>query len=164
MMLTHGCQQHRAAFRDRAAKLYIDALSTFISRGKIMTTTISDRIAVQDRVIVLKSAEDTAGELFRCEYVARIVTPPPRDRIHTHQEERVEVIEGTLRCRVAGRECLLEQGSAMVIAPGTPHAVWNEDPLGSRSIAEYRPAMNAEAMFRGYIVRERSERSSTSGI
>jgi hypothetical protein len=126
------------------------------------TTTIPDRSAAQDRVIVLKSAEDTAGALFRAEYIARVVTPPPRDHIHTHQEERVEVLEGTLRCRVAGREYLLERGAAMVIPAGTPHAVWNDDRLGSRSIAEYRPAMNAEAMFRGYIVRDNSRRSTTS--
>ena len=126
------------------------------------TKTISDRSATQDRVIVLKSAEDTAGALFRAEYIARVVTPPPRDHIHTHQEERVEVLEGTLRCRVAGREYLLERGAAMVIPAGTPHAVWNDDRLGSRSIAEYRPAMNAEAMFRGYIVKENSSRPTTS--
>jgi hypothetical protein len=56
------------------------------------TTTISDHSAAQDRVIVLKSAEDTAGALFRAEYIARVVSPRPRDHIHTHQEERVEVL------------------------------------------------------------------------
>jgi len=122
-----------------------------------MTTRISDRSAGRDRVIVLKSAEETAGEFFRCEYIAREVSTPPRDHIHTHQEERLEVVEGTVRCRVAGEEHLLYRGRVMVIPAGTPHAVWNEDPLGSRSISEYRPAMNAQAMFRGYIVDERRE-------
>ena len=117
-----------------------------------MATEVSDRPAAQDRVIVLKSAEETAGEFFRCEYIAREVSAPPRDHIHTHQEERLEVVEGTVRCRVAGREHVLERGSVMVIPPGTPHAVWNDDDRGSRSISEYRPAMNAQAMFRGYIV------------
>jgi quercetin dioxygenase-like cupin family protein len=117
-----------------------------------MTTKVSERPATRDRVIVLKSAEETAGELFRCEYIAHEVSAPPRDHIHTHQEERLEVVEGALRCRVAGKEYVLSRGSVMVIPPGTPHAVWNEDRLGSRSISEYRPAMNAQAMFRGYIV------------
>ena len=129
-----------------------------------MATMIANRPELQDRVIVLKSAEDTAGELFRCEYIALVVSPPPRDHIHTHQEERLEVVEGTVRCRVAGREYVLEQGRVMVIPPGTPHAVWNEDRLGSRSISEYRPAMNAQAMFRGQIVKESSGRSRTSEI
>jgi mannose-6-phosphate isomerase-like protein (cupin superfamily) len=122
-----------------------------------MITAISDRPAARDRVIVLKSAEETAGEFFRCEYIAREVSVPPRDHIHTHQEERLEVVEGTVRCRVAGAEHVLDRGRVMVIPAGTPHAVWNEDPLGSRSISEYRPAMNAQAMFRGYIVNESRE-------
>lgn len=105
----------------------------------------------RDRVIVLVSAEESSGALFRLEYIARAVTPAPRDHIHTEQEERVEVIEGTLRCRVAGVEHALRRGEKMTIAPGIPHAVWNDDPRGSRSIGEYRPAMNAQAMFRGYI-------------
>jgi mannose-6-phosphate isomerase-like protein (cupin superfamily) len=121
-----------------------------------MTTTVSDRPATRDRVIVLKSAEETSGEFFRCEYIARVVSAPPRDHIHTHQEERLEVVEGTVRCRVAGKEYALGPGKVMIIAPGTPHAVWNEDRGGSRSISEYRPAMNAQAMFREYIVKETS--------
>ena len=68
-----------------------------------MATQVSERPATQDRVIVLKSAEETAGEFFRCEYIARVVSTPPRDHIHTHQEERLEVVEGTVRCRVAGK-------------------------------------------------------------
>lgn len=117
-----------------------------------MATEVLARPVSRDRVIVLKSAEETAGEFFRCEYIAREVCDPPRDHIHTHQEERLEVVEGAVRCRVAGQEYVLERGSVMVIPPGTPHAVWNEHRHGSRSISEYRPAMNAQAMFRGYIV------------
>ena len=78
-----------------------------------MATQVSDRPATttQDRVIVLKSAEETAGELFRCEYIARDVSAPPRDHIHTHQEERLEVVEGTVRCRVAGKDTSSSAGA-----------------------------------------------------
>lgn len=116
-----------------------------------MAVRLQERQIPRDRVIVLVSAEESSGALFRFEYIARAVTPSPRDHIHTQQEERVEVIEGTLRCRVAGVEHSLERGEKMTIPPGIPHAVWNDDPRGSRSIGEYRPAMNAQAMFRGYI-------------
>jgi len=116
-----------------------------------MAVKLQERQVPRDRVIVLVSAEESSGALFRFEYIARAVTPSPRDHIHTQQEERVEVVEGTLRCRVAGVEYALRRGETMTIAPGIPHAVWNDDPRGSRSIGEYRPAMNAQAMFRGYI-------------
>lgn len=85
-------------------------------------------------------------------YVARQVTPPLRDHVHTEQEEPLEVLEGTVRCRVAGIDHLLQRGQGMIIPPGTPHAVWNDDPRGSRSIGEFRPAMNAERIFRPFIV------------
>jgi quercetin dioxygenase-like cupin family protein len=116
-----------------------------------MAVKLEERQVPRDGVIVLVSAEESSGALFRFEYVARAVTASPRDHIHTQQEERVEVIEGTVRCRVAGVEYALRRGEKMTIAPGIPHAVWNDDPRGSRSIGEYRPAMNAQAMFRGYI-------------
>src|SRR3984957_16226529 len=83
-----------------------------------MATQVSDRPTAQDRVIVLKSAEETAGEFFRCEYIARVVSPSPRDHIHTHQEERLEVVEGTVRCRVAGRKDGLERGGGVGDPPG----------------------------------------------
>ena len=116
-----------------------------------MTVKLQERQVPRDRAIVLVSAEDSAGALFRFEYLARAVTGSPRDHIHAQQEERLEVLEGTLRCRVAGVEYALHRGETMTIPPGTPHAVWNDDPSGSRSIGEYRPAMNAQAMFRGII-------------
>jgi quercetin dioxygenase-like cupin family protein len=118
-----------------------------------MATEVSERRVSRDRVIVLVSAEDSAGALFRFEYQAREVMVAPRDHIHTQQEERVEVLEGTVRCRVAGQERVLGVGESIAIPAGVAHAVWNDDPHGSRSIGEYRPAMNAEAMFREYIQR-----------
>src|SRR5579863_7122705 len=107
-----------------------------------MATEVSNRPATQDRVIVLKSAEETAGEFFRCEYIARVVSAAPRDHIHTHQEERLEVVEGTVRCRVAGKEFVLEQGRVMIIPAG----------LISRLLSQYRHAMHSQAMFGGYTV------------
>ena len=77
-------------------------------------------------MIVLKSAEETAGAFFDAS-ISRAKFGPPRDHIHTHQEERVEVVEGTVRCRVAGKEHVLEPGMVMVIPAGTSHAVWSED-------------------------------------
>ena len=117
-----------------------------------MTTAGTEGSKLQDRVIVLISAEDSAGELFRFEYVAHQVTPPLREHVHTEQEERLEVLEGTVRCRVAGVDHRLHRGQRMIIPPGTPHAVWNHDPRGSRSIGEFRPAMNAERIFKAFIV------------
>ena len=118
-----------------------------------------------DRLIVLVSAEESAGELFRFEYVshpgrssvwpARVcpfTQSAPGDHVHLEQEERVEVLAGTLRCRVAGREHVLAPGESVVIPAGVPHAVWNADPSGSRSLGEFRPARDTQEMFQAYFV------------
>ena len=106
-----------------------------------------------DKLIVLVGARDSGGEVFRFEYVARASSPPPPDHVHMEQEERVEVLEGTISCRVGGNERVLGPGETVTIPRGVSHAVWTSGPAGSRSIGEYRPALNMqeilEAAFRG---------------
>ena len=102
---------------------------------------------LDDRVRVLVAPEESAGALLRIEYLARSVTPPPEDHWHPDQEERVEVLSGTLRCRLDGHERLLGAGDTLVIPAGAPHALWNDDLQGSCSIGEYRPALDTLAMF-----------------
>jgi len=100
-----------------------------------------------DELIVLVAAEDSRGELFRFEYIARVATAPPPDHVHRGQEERVEVLEGTISCRISGKERVLTPGESLTIAPGVYHAVWNSAPSGSRSIGEYRPALDMQKIF-----------------
>jgi quercetin dioxygenase-like cupin family protein len=105
-----------------------------------------------DRLVVLLGAEESAGTRFRFEYLARVPTPPPVDHVHTDQEESVEVLSGELRCRVAGEERRLGPGESLVIPPGVPHAVWNADPAGCRSVGEFRPARDTQALFEAFFV------------
>ena len=101
-----------------------------------------------DQLTVLVGAGDSGGQLFRFEYVASgAVTPPLKDHAHENQEERVEVIEGRLGCRVAGDERVLEPGDILEIPAGVPHAVWSSDPLGSRSIGEFKPALDIQEVL-----------------
>ncbi|HEX8105519.1 MAG TPA: cupin domain-containing protein [Solirubrobacteraceae bacterium] len=47
------------------------------------------------------------------------------EHVHPGMEERVEVLAGRARFRVAGVEHDLGAGHAVVIPPGTPHLGWN---------------------------------------
>jgi len=104
-----------------------------------------------DRLIVLVDTKESAGELFRFEYQARAPEPAPADHVHPEQEERIEVLAGTLRCRLDGREQDLRAGQAIVIPAGAPHAVWNADASGCRTVGEFRPALDAQARFEAYF-------------
>lgn len=103
-----------------------------------------------DRVTVLIDSAALAGTCFRFEYDARTATPAPDDHAHP-QEERVEVLEGTLHCRIDGAVRVLAAGESLLFAPDVPHAVWHGGPGVSRSIGEFRPAGPMQQMLEAYF-------------
>jgi len=113
----------------------------------------SEHHAPVDRVIVTVSADESLGGLFQFEYICRTVTSAPKDHVHISRDESVEILEGTLHCRAGGQERVLCAGERVVIAAGTPHALWNEDPSGCRAIAEHRRVPGAPAWLEDYFVR-----------
>jgi len=118
-----------------------------VERGTALKSRNLSHPVLGDRVLVLVTPEESSGELLRIEYLAQGVTPPPENHWHPEQEERVEVLTGTLRCRLGSEERLLRARDRVVFPAGVPHALWNDDPAGSRSIGEYRPALDTLAMF-----------------
>src|SRR5215204_7230957 len=96
---------------------------------------------------VLQSARDTDDGSLRFDYSA-----PPRanvsEHVHRFQEERTEVLSGTLGMRVGGQELLLTAGQKAVGPPGVPHAWWN--PSGEeevRFVSSIRPGLEVETFF-----------------
>ncbi len=104
-----------------------------------------------DQLIILIDTKESRGEAFRFEYVARSVSPSPPDHVHKDQEERVDVLAGKISCRIAGIERELGPGETLTIPRGIPHAVWSADSRGSRSIGEFRPAKNTQAIFERFF-------------
>ena len=94
-----------------------------------MTTKTLIHPTTGDCVTVLVDAADSSGALFRFEYDARTPTPPAEDHAHP-EEESIEVVAGTLYCRVDGRERRLVAGESIVFPPWSVHAVWHGEPGG----------------------------------
>lgn len=93
-----------------------------------------------ERYAVLEAAKDTDGRLVRIEDVA---LPGPSRRpasSHPHQEERFEVVAGTLSLLVVGEERLLGPGDSFVVPPGVRHRPRNAGKDKLRFVAEVRPA------------------------
>jgi quercetin dioxygenase-like cupin family protein len=96
---------------------------------------------------VLESARDTDDGSLRFDYSA-----PPRanvsEHVHRFQEERTEVVSGTLGMRVGGQELLLTPGQKAVGPPGVPHAWWNpSEEEEVRFVSEIRPGVEVETFF-----------------
>jgi mannose-6-phosphate isomerase-like protein (cupin superfamily) len=92
-----------------------------------------------ERYTLLQTAEETGGELARVEDVVR---PGPSRRPasgHPNQEERFEVISGTLGLKVDGEEHLLGPRESFVVSPGVKHLPRNAGEGDLRFVAEMRP-------------------------
>ena len=103
------------------------------------------------RMRFLLTAADTDGELLRVETVnppSSVVEPL---HVHPHQESRAEVVSGTLRFVVDGRERRLGPGEAITIPAGTPHHFANDGAEDAVAIQEFRPAMRTAEFFETYF-------------
>ncbi len=99
------------------------------------------------RVTFLQTAEETSGELLCVE-----VTLPPGfsmpEHVHPQQEERHEVVSGTLRGRVGGQEEDYGVGQRVIGPPGVPHAWSNpSDREDLRIVSEHRPVLHMQLML-----------------
>ena len=93
---------------------------------------------------VLESNEN----VFRFEYVIEPGCEIAAEHIHPNLEQRIQVVDGTLCCRVGGRELRLQSGESAVVPRGTAHFQWNPTNTETRAIEEYRPAGKAHSFFR----------------
>lgn len=79
----------------------------------------------REKIIFRKTARETNGELMQADLYMQPGAFVAAEHIHPLQEERFEVISGTLRGRVAGKELTSGPGEKLVVPAGTPHVWWN---------------------------------------
>jgi len=108
---------------------------------------IIENPATGERITFLNTTQETNGELLRFEYVL----PPGftiAEHVHPHQEERHEVLSGTLRGRVGGQERDYGQGERVFGPAGVPHA-WQNPSSDEhlRFVSELRPPLVFEAIL-----------------
>ena len=99
------------------------------------------------RMTFLETSRETNGDRLRVE----VVLPPGfsiAEHVHPRQEERHQVLSGTLRARVGGQKRDYEAGERVVGPPGVPHAWRNpSDKEDLRIVSEHRPASHTEHML-----------------
>jgi quercetin dioxygenase-like cupin family protein len=79
---------------------------------KLGPATTLSVVARDDDALVLRATYDDGG------------TAPPA-HLHPAQDERFEVLAGSMRARIDGREQELVTGTVLEIPRGTAHQMWN---------------------------------------
>jgi quercetin dioxygenase-like cupin family protein len=98
----------------------------------------------REKIVFRKTARDTGGALLQAEFFIQPGGFVAAAHIHPQQEERFEVIAGTLRGTIAGKEVAGGPGTKFVVPAGTPHVWWNSGDNELHALVEVQPALQFE--------------------
>jgi mannose-6-phosphate isomerase-like protein (cupin superfamily)/uncharacterized protein YndB with AHSA1/START domain len=114
----------------------------------ITTSAVLEMPALGVRVELRRTAADTDGELIEFDVVGRARGLIAAEHVHTGQSEHYEVIEGTMRLVIDGREHLLGPGDEMETPAGVDHRQLPGDDGEGRVRVTLRPAGRTEEFLR----------------
>lgn len=129
-------------------------------RGQIVVNRASG-----ERITFRRTAADTAGELLAIDLEL------PTDRrvpgglhVHPAQEERFEVVRGSIAFRLGGRRVVAGPGEVVVVPPGVPHDFANAGAEAALVRVEVRPALAMERLFESAAELAEQGRTFANGI
>ena len=97
------------------------------------------------RLVFLRTTEDTKGELLEVESSYEAGGQQPPVHYHPAQEERFEVLDGTVEILLDDGTRTLRQGEVLTLPAGSRHSIWSQ--TGGRVNWRTRPALKTEAFF-----------------
>jgi mannose-6-phosphate isomerase-like protein (cupin superfamily) len=100
-----------------------------------------------ERITFLATSVDTDGEAVVFETFVQPDGFVAAAHVHPKQEERFEVLSGTLALKVAGEEIIAGPGETLTVPAGTPHRFWNVGDVEVRFRCEVRPALQFEQLL-----------------
>jgi quercetin dioxygenase-like cupin family protein len=117
-----------------------------------------------ERFVFHRTAGDTGGELLAFELTLDPDGHVPGGHVHPVQEERFEVVRGTMRFRKGLRSVVATAGDTVVVPPGTYHKFTNvgDEPAVVR--VQVTPALRMEQLFETAVVLAREGRTLPTGM
>jgi quercetin dioxygenase-like cupin family protein len=113
-----------------------------------MTDQLDFRPGLEMRWEILRSTEDTGGELFEAtNWIGPGMAGPP---IHVHPtaDDSFKIIEGELEFCVDGEWSTVRAGETAHAPAGVPHTLRNTTQEPVRAVNVHRPALKFESFFR----------------
>jgi quercetin dioxygenase-like cupin family protein len=112
---------------------------------------ILEHPVTREIIIVRKTSRDTGGKLYQADFTLEPGGFLAAEHIHPLQEERLEILSGTVRGRIGGKEWTAGAGETTVVPPGTPHDWWNAGDDDLRVRVDFRPALRTETFFETFF-------------
>jgi quercetin dioxygenase-like cupin family protein len=100
-----------------------------------------------ERLVFRQTAADTGGEAVVLEAFVQPNGAVAATHVHPSQDERFEVLSGTVGFKLGKEELLLGPGKRVLIPAGTPHRFWNAGDDEAHFVCEVRPALGFEQLI-----------------
>jgi mannose-6-phosphate isomerase-like protein (cupin superfamily) len=100
-----------------------------------------------ERLLFRKTSSDTGGEAIVLETFVKPGGFVAAAHVHPHQEERFEVLGGSVGFRLGREELVAGPGERLTVPAGTPHRFWNAGEEEARFACEVRPALQFEQLI-----------------
>src|SRR5918996_224573 len=100
-----------------------------------------------ERIVFHETSRETQGEGVLFETFVQPHGFVAAAHVHPKQEERFEVVSGTLGLKIGGEEIVAGPGETLTIPAGTPHRFWNSGDEEVRFRCEVRPALQFEQLL-----------------
>lgn len=98
------------------------------------------------RVVFRKTAGDTGGHAVVVEAFLEPNGFLPILHVHPGQEERIEVLHGSVGACVGRHRAVVGPGARLTAPPGTAHRFWNAGDETAHLVAEISPALRLETL------------------
>lgn len=127
--------------------------------GQVLANPISG-----EKITFRKTAAETDDELVAIELELSPDGHVPGAHVHPLQEERFEIIRGTVRFRKGLRRIKARAGDTVVVPPGTVHRFENAGNEAAHVRVEIRPALRMEELFEATVALAREGRTTRTGM
>jgi len=117
-----------------------------------------------ERITFIETAADTDGELLEIELELSADGAVPGAHIHPEQEERFEVIEGTMSFRMGLKKIVAGPGEVVTVPAGKVHAFKNAGEDTAKVRVQVRPALQMEQLFETTVALAEDGRTTGKGM
>ena len=100
-----------------------------------------------ERIVFRKTSRETGGEAVVIETYVQPDGFVAAAHVHPSQEERFEVLSGTVGFKIGGEQREAGPGERITVPAGTPHRFWNAGDDVAHFVCEVRPALQFESLL-----------------
>jgi mannose-6-phosphate isomerase-like protein (cupin superfamily) len=100
-----------------------------------------------ERIVFRKTSQETNGQAVVIEAYVQPNGFVAAAHVHPSQEERFEVLSGSVGFRIDGRNLVAGPGQRITVPAGAPHKFWNPGEDVAHFVCEVRPALQFESLL-----------------